>query len=541
LTLGLLLYSYLAQSQQQRTVKFLDLVSKELVIDAKANEIDIALLEDKKLVELNKEKSNPKFSVGDIYLGKVKKIMPGLNAAFIDIGYEKDAFLHYLDLGPQFRSLHKFIAAASGRKGKGSSMQKFKRDPDIDKNGKINQVLASGQTVLVQISKEPISTKGPRLSSEITIAGRNMILIPFSDKISVSQKIESNDEKKRLKTLIQSIKSNNYGVIVRTAAEGKMVKTLDEELRILEKKWDAALEKMKGANPPRLVLSELNRTAVILRDVLNVSFNNIHVNDESLHREIKEYISTIAPEKENIVHLFKSNTPIFEKFGILKQVKASFGKTVSFKSGAYLIIEHTEALHVIDVNSGNRAKNVDTQEATALEVNLAACEEIARQLRLRDMGGIIVIDFIDMQQNDNKNKVFEHMKKVMEEDRTKHSILPLSRFGIMQITRQRVRPEMHINTRETCPTCGGTGEISPSILIIERVEHHLAELSKSGGHKSLTIRVHPFIDAYINKGLLSSIRRSWVRKYGIKLKINPISSYDFLEFHFFDKLGEEIV
>jgi ribonuclease G len=515
-------------------------VSKELVIDVKANEIDIALLEDKKLLELNKEKSNPKFSVGDIYLGRVKKIMPGLNAAFVDVGYEKDAFLHYLDLGPQFRTMQNFLLGYVNRKGKVSSMQKFKREPDIDKNGRITQVLASGQLVLVQIAKEPISTKGPRLSSEITIAGRNMILIPFSDKISVSQKIESTDEKKRLKTLIQSIKPANYGVIVRTAAENKMVRTLDEELRNLQKKWETAFDKLRSAVPPRLVISELNRTAVILRDVLSVSFNNIHVNDEALHHEIKEYISTIAPEKEKIVNFYNTSTPIFEKFGVLKQIKASFGKTVSFKSGAYLIIEHTEALHVIDVNSGNRAKNVSTQEATALEVNLAACDEIARQLRLRDMGGIIVIDFIDMQHQDNKNKVFEHMKTVMEADRTKHSILPLSKFGLMQITRQRVRPEMHINTRETCPTCEGTGEISPSVLIIERIEHHLADLSTAKTHKKITLRVHPFIAAYIQNGFFSNLNRKWNRKYGMKIKIAPISSYDFLEFHFYDKLGEEI-
>ncbi len=516
-------------------------MSKELVIEVKTNEIDIALLEDRKLVELNKEKSNPKFSVGDIYLGKVKKIMPGLNAAFIDVGYEKDAFLHYLDLGPQFRSLQKFLNASLTRKGKPPSMQKFKREPDIDKNGKINQVLASGQYVLVQIAKEPISTKGPRLTSEIAIAGRNMVLMPFSDKISVSQKISSTEEKKRLRTLINSIKPNNYGVIVRTAAESKMVKTLDEELRNLSKKWEAAFEKLRDITPPKLVISELNRTAVILRDVLSVGFNNIHVNDDSLHREIKEYISTIAPEKEKIVNLYKGNTPIFEKFGVLKQIKASFGKTVSFKSGAYLIIEHTEALHVIDVNSGNRAKSVDNQESTALEVNLAACDEIARQLRLRDMGGIIVVDFIDMQKQENKNKVFERMKHAMEGDRTKHSILPLSRFGLMQITRQRVRPEMHINTRETCPTCGGTGEISPSILITERIEHHLIDLLKKQKLKNITLRVHPFIAAYYQKGGLFSIRRKWQRKHGIKLRLTPISSYDFLEFHFFDSHGEEIV
>ncbi|MBN2485031.1 MAG: Rne/Rng family ribonuclease [Bacteroidales bacterium] len=516
-------------------------MSKELVIDVKANEIDIALLEDKKLSELNKEKSNPKFSVGDIYLGRVKKIMPGLNAAFIDVGYEKDAFLHYQDLGPQFRSLQKFLNEAISRKAKLPSMQKFKREPDIDKNGKITQVLASGQLVMVQIAKEPISTKGPRLTSEIAIAGRNMVLMPFSDKISISQKIESSDEKKRLRTLITSIKPQNYGVIVRTAAENKMVRTLDEELRNLEKKWETAFDKLKSATPPRLVICELNRTAVILRDMLNVSFNNIYVNDEALYNEIKEYISTIAPEKEKIVSLYTGASPIFEKFGILKQIKGSFGKTVSFKSGAYLIIEHTEALHVIDVNSGNRAKSVDNQESTALEVNLAACDEIARQLRLRDMGGIIVVDFIDMQNPENKNKVFERMRNAMEPDRTKHSILPLSKFGLMQITRQRVRPEMHINTRETCPTCGGTGEISPSVLIIEKIEHYLSDIAKNAKDKKVSLRVHPFIAAYIKKGFFTTLRRKWCRKYSLKIKIAPISSYDFLEFHFFNSNGEEII
>jgi len=516
-------------------------VSKELVIDTNANEINIALLEDKKLVELNKEKSNPKFSVGDIYLGKVKKIMPGLNAAFVDIGYEKDAFLHYLDLGPQFSTLQKFLNVVVRKKGRHPSLTKFKREPDIDKGGKINQVLAAGQHVLVQIAKEPISTKGPRLTSELAIAGRNMVLMPFNDKVSVSQKIGQPEEKKRLRTLVQSIKPNNYGVIIRTAAENKKVKTLDEELRNLVRKLESSLEKIIGSVPPKLVLSELNRTAVILRDVLSVSFNNIHVNDETLQREIKEYLTTIAPEKEKIVKLYKGNTPIFEKFGILKQIKASFGRTVSFKSGAYLIIEHTEALHVIDINSGNRAKNVDNQESTALEVNLAACDELARQLRLRDMGGIIVADFIDMQKQENKNKVFERMKLAMERDRTKHSILPLSKFGLMQITRQRVRPEMHINTRETCPTCGGSGEISPSILIIEKIEQSLSDIAKTKKPKQIVLRVHPFIASYIKKGIIFNIKRKWQRKYGIKIKLTPISSYDFLEFNFVDKQGNGIL
>jgi ribonuclease G len=515
-------------------------MSKELVIGVTSNEIDIALLENKKLVELNKEKSNPKFSVGDIYLGKVRKIMPGLNAAFIDVGYEKDAFLHYLDLGPQFLSLRKFLDSAISRKSKIVPLQRMKREKDIDKNGKISDVLAAGQYILVQIAKEPISTKGPRLTSEIALAGRNMVLMPFHDKVSVSQKITSAEERNRLRTLIQSIRPHNYGIIVRTVAEGKMVKVLDEELRNLERKWESAFDRIRGTIPPALIISELNRTSAILRDILNVSFNNIYVDDESVSREIKEYISTIAPEKEKIVNYYNGSTPIFEKFSIEKQIKASFGKTVSFKSGAYLIIEHTEALHVIDVNSGNRSKSLDSQETNALDVNLAAADEIARQLRLRDMGGIIVIDFIDMHSQENKNKVWERMKQAMESDRTKHSILPLSKFGLMQITRQRVRPEMAINTREKCPTCGGTGEISPSILIIEKIDNILADIISKHGVKNITLRLHPIIAIYISKGWLFSIRAKWQIRYRCKIKIVPISSYDFLEYHFFNKEGKEL-
>jgi len=516
-------------------------VTKELIIDVAPYEIDIALLENKKLVELSKEKSDPKFSVGDIYLGRVRKIMPGLNAVFVDVGYEKDAFLHYLDLGPQFRSLQKFLDASLNRRGKSISMQKFRREKDIDKNGKISDVLTVGKYVLVQIAKEPISTKGPRLTSEVALAGRNMVLMPFNDKVSVSQKIKSDEERKRLRTLMQSIRPNNYGIIVRTVAENKMVKVLDEELRGLVKRWESAFDRLRGTTPPALIISEINRTSVILRDILNVSFNNIYVNDDNVYREIKEYIGTIAPEKERIVSPYNGSTPIFEKFGVEKQIKSSFGKTVSFKSGAYLIIEHTEALHVIDVNSGNRAKTVDNQETNALEVNLSAVDEIARQLRLRDMGGIIVIDFIDMHSQDNKNKVFERMRQVMEEDRTKHSILPLSRFGLMQITRQRVRPEMEINTREKCPTCSGTGEISPSILQIDRIENTLNELLNRKKFKKIMLRLHPYIAAFITKGGIFSLARKWRRTYKCKVKIVPISSYDFLEYRFYDENGREIL
>lgn len=515
-------------------------MSNELVIDVTPNEIVIALLSNKQLVELTREKSNLQFAVGDIYLGKVKKIMPGLNAAFIDVGYEKDAFLHYLDLGHQFRSLNKFLQQALARKGRNLSISKMRLEDDIDKNGKMGDVVKSGQYILVQVAKEPISTKGPRLCSEISIAGRNLVLIPFSDKVSISQKISSTEEKNRLKQLLQSIKPKNYGVIVRTVAEGKRVAALDQELRALVEKWEGSFFHIRDMHPPKLVLGEIDRTTAILRDILNSSFENIYVNDAVAADDIKNYIASIAPEKAKIVKHITGDVPIFDQLGVDKQIKASFGKTVSFKNGAYLIIEHTEALHVIDVNSGNRSKAGSDQETNALEVNLAAAEEIARQLRLRDMGGIIVVDFIDMHSSENRQKVFEKMKEMMNLDRTKHNILPLSKFGLMQITRQRVRPEMTIEILENCPTCGGSGKISPAVLLTDQIEQKLKQVVDNSEEKKIIIKTHPFVAAYINKGFWKTLRRKWQSDLGIKLSVREIPSYDLLVYKFFDQNNQEI-
>lgn len=510
-----------------------------MVIDASTSEIAIALLENKKLLELNKEKTDTKFTVGDIYLGKVKKIMPGLNAAFVDVGYEKDAFLHYLDLGPQFSSLNKFLNIALTRKGKMIPIAKFKRDSDINKEGKITDTLKVGQTVIVQIAKEPISTKGPRLGSEISLAGRNLVLMPFADKVSISSKIEPQEEKDRLKNLLLSIKPKNYGVIVRTAAEGKKVAELDGELRGLVERWENAFENFKP-NVPRLLIGEINRTSAILRDILNGNFENIVVNEENIYREIRQYIQEIAPEKSKIVKLYQSAEPIFDKFGIERQIKSLFGKTVSFKSGAYLIIEHTEALHVIDVNSGNRSKSDSDQESNALDVNLAAAEEIARQLRLRDMGGIIVIDFIDMHSNEHKQLLYEKMKEFMGKDRAKNHILPLSKFGLMQITRQRVRPEMHIETNESCPSCLGTGKVESTLLYTDTIKLQLKLILDKYNLKQITLRTHPFIAAYLNKGFFSPIRKSWSKELNCKITVKPSLSTNLLEYKVFDTNGDEV-
>lgn len=499
----------------------------------------MALQEEKLLVELHKESKNNNFSVGDIYLGKVKKIISGLNAAFVDVGYEKDAFLHYLDLGSQVNSLNKYTKLAMAGKTRVLPMENFILEKEIEKTGKITNVLSVNQPVLVQIAKEPISTKGPRITSEISLAGRYLVLVPFSDRISVSQKIQSNDEKNRLKRLVQSIKPKNFGVIIRTNAEGKLVADLDADLNNLVSRWYSIAEKLAAAKPPRIILGELNRSSAMLRDLLNESFNNIHVNDPSMFEELRDYIKTIAPGKLDILKLYKGKLPIFEHFGVEKQIKSSFGKIVSIKSGSYLIIEHTEALHVIDVNSGHRMNSDNSQEENALDVNLEAAAEIARQLRLRDMGGIIVIDFIDMMQPANRRKLYDKMKEEMSKDRAKHNILPPSKFGLVQITRQRVRSETNVEILEKCPTCDGTGKIKPSIILVDEIENNLRYLVEEQNEKFLSLRMHPYVAAFLTKGLFST-QLKWFFKYRKWIKIIPSYSYQFLEYRFFNKLDDEI-
>jgi ribonuclease G len=279
----------------------------------------------------------------------------------------------------------------------------------------------------------------------------------------------------------------------------------------------------------------------MLRDLLNESFNSIHVNDQAMYDEIKTYLRTIAPEKEKIAKLYKGPVPIFDNFGVDRQIKALFGKTVTMKSGGYLIVEHTEALHVIDVNSGNRAKSDNNQETNALEVNLEAAVEVARQLRLRDMGGIIVVDFIDLHSADNRKLLFDRMKDEMSKDRAKHNILPPSKFGLIQITRQRVRPEMNVVTVEKCPTCGGSGEIQASILLVDQIENNLRYILKEQNEAGVTLCVHPYLEAYLTKGnFFTSIRRKWNKKFGKSIQIRPVSSYNFLEYRFLNKSDDEI-
>ena len=514
-------------------------VNRELVISSDVSEVNIVLLEDKQLVEFHKEQSNSNFAVGDVYYGRIKKILPGLNAAFVDIGSQKDAFLHFLDLGPQINSLIEYSKLAQEGKTAQLAMPKFKLSPDADKSGKISDYLQAGDQIPVQIAKEPINTKGPRISAEISFAGRYIVLVPFANRISVSQKIRSGEERNRLRKLIQSIKPNNFGVIIRTVAEGKKVEDLDADMKYLLGKWEQVTESLYGSKAPTKLVSELDRTSAMLRDLLNESFNAITVDNQALYDEVKSYISTIAPQKSDIVKLYKGKEPIFEHYGVARQIKGLFGRIVTIRNGVYLIIEHTEAMHVIDVNSGHRLNKENSQEENALTVNLESAVEIARQLRLRDMGGIIIVDFIDMHEAKHRKELFEKLQEEMAKDRAKHTVLPATKFGLIQITRQRVRPETEVTVQEKCPVCDGKGKIRPSMLYIDEIEGNLKYLLLDQNEKEVTIQVHPFVYAYLTKGLIS-IRRKWMWKYHKTIHIQEVKSFHILQSVFLNKNGDEI-
>lgn len=514
-------------------------ISKDLIVDVSSTEVHIALMENHRLIELNKESSTGhSFSVGDVYLGKVKKILPALNAAFVDIGDEKEAFVHYLDLGLHFKAFDEFVKRSNPNTDLKGVYSHIKLGPILEKEGRIENVLTPGEMMIVQIVKEPISTKGPRLTAEISLAGRNIVLLPFADKVSISQKISSKEEKKRLETLVKSILPKNYGAIIRTAAEGKNAAILVGELKSLIEKWEDSWKKFAQSKGIQPLFAEYSKTTTILRDLLNDSFTSIYVNDEKVFEEIKKYISLISPEQEKIVKLYKEDQPIFDHFEVTRQIKSSFGKVVPIKQGAYLVIETTEALNVIDVNSGIRSKTNDQEENT-FEVNCYAAEEIARQLRLRDMGGIVIVDFIDMENLEHRNSLFKKMQELMDNDRAKHNILPLTKFGLMQITRQRIRPVTEINTTEVCPVCNGTGKISSSVVIDEQIERQIAFLTGDRKVKSLTLKVSPILGSYLKRGLISYIGK-WKRKYKCKINLVEVTDFTVLQFEFCDEKGNKL-
>lgn len=517
-------------------------MTHEVVIDALSQELTIALLEDSKLVEYQRESKDSSYAVGDIYLARVKKLMPGLNAAFIDVGHEKEGFLHYQDLGLQYPVLAKYVKQQVSDRKHLIPMDKVELGSTLPKDDTIDHYLTVGQEILVQVSKEAISTKGPRLTCDISLPGRFMVLVPFQDKVSVSAKIKSSEEKVRLREIVQSLLPKGYGAIVRTSAMGVDAEELSKEVNRLVGRWIDAMTVLQKGKMPSLCYEETGRAVALLRDIFNPSFENIWVNDPATFTQIREYVSLIAPEKANVVHLYDELQPILDHFAVTGQIKSSLGRTVSCKHGAYIIIEHTEAMHVIDVNSGHRSRQSDDQEENALLVDLSAADEIARQMRLRDMGGIVVVDFIDLHNSENRDKLFQHMKELMKEDRAKHNILPLSKFCLMQITRQRVRPVMDIQQAESCPVCGGKHVIKPSLLFPERLEELLDIVVDEKKVSDFRLYLHPFIISHLRSGwFFNSIYWKWRRKYGFKWHLITDQSMELLQYRILDSEGQNIV
>lgn len=512
---------------------------KDLVVSVGRTEVNLALMENHKLIEYSKESAQGhSFSVGDVYLGKVKKILPALNAAFVDIGDSKEAFIHYLDLGLYFTAFDTFVKKSNSNSDLRSLYSRMQIGPALEKEGRIEKVLSPGQMIICQIVKEPISTKGSRLTAEISLAGRNIVLLPFAQKVSISSKISSKEERKRLETLVRSILPRNYGAIIRTASEGKNAAVLVAEAKSLIEKWETSWEKVAKDKAVKLLFTEYSKTTTILRDLLNDSFSNIYVDDKVTYEETRKYVSLISPEQEKIVKLYEGKEPIFDHFEVTRQIKSSFGKIVPMKQGTYLVIESTEALNVIDVNSGIRAKTSDQEENT-FEVNKIAAEEIARQLRLRDLGGIVIVDFIDMDKAEHRNALYKYMVDLLASDRAKHNVLPLTKFGLMQITRQRIRPATEINTTEQCPLCHGTGKISSTVVIDEQVERQLAYYVQEKGQKALTLKLSPILGAYLTRGFNSFVAK-WKRKYKCKLKVVESTDNSVLQYQFLNNEGEAL-
>ena len=515
-------------------------MNRELIISVTPTEMTIALCEDKVLVELNKEQTQNGFAVGDIYLGKVRKIMPGLNAAFVNIGHERDAFIHCLDMGSHFPSLKKLVSSYQPGK-RGMKLEAMKLDEAINpKDEKITTHLEVGQTVMVQIAKEAISTKGPRLTSEISLAGRNVVLVPFTSKIFLSQKIRSNEEKKRLKRVAAAVLPKNFGVIIRTAAVNATDLDIEQDILALVEKWYKTLQQIRKSPAPALLMSEMSRANTIIRDSLDGSFSQIIVDDEAMYNNIRSYIRVVDPEREKIVKLYRGTLPIFDNFDVARQIKSLFARYVSLKRGAYLIIEHTEAMNVIDVNSGNRTKAEDNQEQTAMDVNLAAAAEVARQLRLRDLGGIVIVDFIDMHKAQNRQTLYEEMKRLMASDKAKHTVLPLTKFGLMQITRQRIRPVAVSDIRDVCPTCNGSGKIEPTILLDRKIENQISFLAQDRKKRFVRLVVSPYVAAYLRRGLWS-LRMKWMWRHGVWIDIRANQSLGMVDVRYQDRKGKNLL
>ncbi len=518
-------------------------MKKDIIINSTANEHRIAILEDGKLAELFVETPGKARNVGDIYLGRIAKVMPGIRAAFVNIGMEQDAFLHFSDVGsieefnvlfddeddekdddaPTTGEAGKEVVAGGGdgapASGEIAVMSDRRREPSGRRQppGYQDVNLQKGQSILVQITKEPVGKKGVRVRSAISLPGRFLVLIPFDGKVGASKKLNNFKEKRRLRRAVRSMLPKGFGAIIRTVADGKSEEMLKQDLDELIKTWQGIEKAVKSENPPALIYKDMNTTSSVIRDLFQDTVEHVVVDDKKLYKETRAYVQWMSPDMLGRVEYYREKEPIFDKYGIEKDIQTLFSKKIWLKSGGYLFIEKTEAMTVIDVNSGRYAATKE-QELNSLRTNLESAREVCRQLRLRDIGGLIVVDFIDLEDEKNRKKIYDEMKKELRKDRAKMTVLPMTEFGLMQITRQRIRQSVQMSFSESCPMCGGTGLVQSKTSTVNQIERWIKRFKSEKREYRLELRVNPTIAEYLTHGTISRITKMQF-KFFVKLKL----------------------
>lgn len=533
---------------------------KEIIINATANEIRIAITEDGRLAELFVETPEKERSVGDIYLGKIAKVMPGIRAAFIDLGLKQDAFLHFSDIGNSFTEYSSLIGdedsdididednegedITGDRENQTSeikthqpnkttqSVSQVKRQGlKEDGRGRSIPDLKRGQDILVQVTKEPIGKKGVRVTSEVSLPGRFLVLLPYDGKIGVSKKLQNFKEKRRLRRIVRSMLPETFGVIIRTVAQEQDEAALKQDIENLLTTWRDIEKSIKSEEAPALVYKDMATTSSVIRDLFSESVDRIIIDSKKLYKEIRLYVKSVSPELVDKIELYKEREPIFDTFEVEKEIVAALSRKVWLKSGGYIIIEQTEAMFVVDVNSGRYAAKRD-QELNSLRTNLEASREICRQLRLRDIGGIIVIDFIDLEDEKNRKKVYDELRKEFRRDRSKVTVLPMTEIGIVQITRQRIRQNILSSFSEPCPVCGGGGLVESKSSIGNHIERWIRRFKSESHEFRLKLYVHSSIAHYLREGTLSRLTKLMFR-YRLIINIEEEEKLSPAEFHCF--------
>jgi ribonuclease G len=539
---------------------------KEIIINATANEIRIAITEEKRLAELFVETPEKERLVGDIYLGKIAKVMPGIRAAFVDVGMKQDAFLHFSDIGSTFNDYTSLIGdedsdvdtsednddedAPSGGNGSDTATQTapapVKTEPRKEQaprreGGQGLQIpnLTKGQDIIIQITKEPVGKKGVRVTSEVSLPGRFLVLLPFDGKIGISKKIFNFKEKRRLRRIVRSILPPGFGVIVRTVAQDKEEAALKQDLESLIETWREIEKAVKSEQAPALLYKDMSTTSSVIRDLFTDNVDRVVTDSKKLYKEIRAYLNLVSPALVDKIEFYKEREPIFDVYGIEKEIATCLSPKVWLKSGGYIIIEQTEAMVVVDVNSGRYAAKRE-QEMNSLRTDLEAAREVCRQLRLRDIGGIIVIDFIDLEDERNKKKVYDEMRKEFRKDRAKATVLPMTEFGLVQITRQRIRQSILHSFSEPCPVCGGAGLVQSKSSIVNQIDRWIRRFKSESKELRLNLRVHPSIADYLREGTISRLTKIKF-KFFVRIKIEEDPKLPVSEFHFVSvKQGKDV-